>query len=431
VIAAHTFSLLFLHHKWSDCTCYIVLIASWALLSLQVCIENFILADPKGKGPYLGISGYWCWITPQYPIERSTTSYLYMFIAAAFSFIVHFLVFFRLRGNIAVSAGYKICFQRRPRVRVGRTSNGAYVMTDDRRVDSHLTTMAKRMLYYPIVYTILVLPLAASRFSEFSGISVPFGVTIFAAAVFVLHGFVNMVLFCTTRNILPGSWRQRLGLGTRDSTRGLSSRTNGTWQSTLVPGTTSGTIGTEMIPVTISVGVEKNIEVKHDKAESDTSFLKFDSLPSPTSPTSPTLHTPLFQAYSGGGQRADANKHHIRQFSLPTPQDARTGIPIEQDQGDQNSDFRREVGPASKARTAEWEIPRSTGRALGEYESGTCRPPQAPAFAHPFATAVPVNTNIPQTQSWSPILTKTAGNHRRPSWAGEDSGSGMHWTGYN
>jgi hypothetical protein len=396
VIAAHTFSVLFLHRPWSDRTCYIALIASWAILLLQVCIENFILADPKGKGPYLGISGYWCSITPQYPIERFAMSYLYMFVTSAFSFIVHFLVFFRLRGNITVSAEHKIYFRRRPRVRVGRTGNGAYIVTDDRRVDSHLTTMAKRMLYYPIVYAILVLPLAASRFSEFSGISVPFGVTIFAAAVFMLHGFAIMVLFCTTRNILPGSWRQRLGLGTWDSTRGLSSRMNGTWRSALVPGTKRGILGTKTVPVIISVGVEKNVEVKHDKAESGTSFLEFGSLPSPASPTSPT---PLLKAYGDRRQRADANKHHIRQFSLPTPQDGRTGIPIQRAGGDRDSDFRRGVGPASKARTAEWEIPRSTRRALGEYESGTYRPPQAPAFAHPFATAVPVNTNIPQAQS--------------------------------
>jgi hypothetical protein len=425
VIAAHTFSVLFLHRQWSDRTCYIVLTASWAILLLQECIENFILADPRGKGPYFGIASYWCSVSSFYPIERYATAYLYMFTAAAFSFILYILVFFRLRGNITVSAGYKIYFHRRPRVRVGRTGDGAYIVTNDRRVDSHLTTIARHMLYYPIVYTILVLPLGASRLSEFSGIPVPFGVTIFSAMVFMLHGFVNVVLFCTTRNILPGSWRQRLGLSTWGDPRGPPSWTNGTWQS----GMKSETIGTEMVPVTVSVSVEKIVEVKHDEAGLGTSSLKFGSLSSPTSPTSPT---PLLKACSDGGQRAGTNRYHIRNFSLPTPQYTRTGIPIEQDGGDQDSDFRRGVGPASKARRAEWEIPRSTRRALGPYESGTYRPPQAPAFALPLAPAVPVDTNIPQAQSWPPsILTKTTANHRRPSWASEDSGSGMSWTGYN
>src|SRR5260370_26482991 len=112
-----------------------------------------------------------------------------MFTWAVFSFILYLLVFFRLRGNIAVSDGYKIHFHQRPKVRLGRTSDGARIVTGDLRVESHLTVVAKQMLWYPVAYTVLILPMAASRFSTFSGVSVPFPVTIFTAAVFMLHGF--------------------------------------------------------------------------------------------------------------------------------------------------------------------------------------------------------------------------------------------------
>jgi len=198
VIAVQTFSLLFFHCDWSNRTCNIVLIVSWAILLLELCIERFVFVKPE-KGPYYAIStgGYWCWISPEYRIARYTTDYLFMTASAAFSFILYTLIFFRLRGNISVSAGY-IFFHRRPDTRVVRTT------------ESYLTVVAKHMLWYPIVYVFLLLPVAVARLSAFDGKPVHFFATIISAAVFMLHGFFNTVLFCTTRNILPASWRQRL-----------------------------------------------------------------------------------------------------------------------------------------------------------------------------------------------------------------------------
>jgi hypothetical protein len=276
VIGAHTFCHLFLRRQYSDRTFYITLFVSWALIFLELCIENFVLDEAKEERPYYGVAGYWCWITPMHPIERYTTAYLFMFISATFSFILYSLVFFRLRGNVSVSAGYKISFHRRPKVMAGTTSDGAPIMTDDRRVESHLTTLAKHMLWYPIVYTILVLPMAASRFSTFSGLSVPFEVTIFTASVFLLHGFINTVLFCTTRDVLPGSWRQRFGLkntwGTRRGDINPSSRTNETWFTA----TRTGTVGIATAPAVRSVDVEKDVEAKYE-AEPSISHVRFGS----------------------------------------------------------------------------------------------------------------------------------------------------------
>lgn len=61
------------------------------------------------------------------------------------------------------------------------------------------------MLVYPIAYTTLILPIAISRFLAWSGRDVPFATTIFADIVFLFSGFVNVLLFITTRRILPAS----------------------------------------------------------------------------------------------------------------------------------------------------------------------------------------------------------------------------------
>ena len=369
-----TFSLLFLGHHWSNLTSNIVLIVSWALLLLELSIENFVLADPE-KGPYYGIttSGYWCWISPKYLIERYTTDYLFMTASATFSLILYSLVFFRLRGNISVLAGYKISFHRRSKVsnvRFARTGDGAFVVTDDPRIECYVTTVAKHMLWYPIAYTVLILPVAVSRLSTFHGRPVPFAATMFTAAVFMLHGFLNTVLFCTTRNILPGSWRQKFGLGTRwDGGRGdadQSTVTDATCQFTHFtdPSTGStGTVSTRPLPAVLR---------GHMRPEAEPSALYVGSsspisLTSLTSSTSPTL---LFQTYGGSGQRVNAQEHHIPQLSSHVPRGTETSIPFDVDEDDKDSDL--SIG-IHLAKTAEW-VPQHSGRPSSDHESSVYGP---------------------------------------------------------
>jgi hypothetical protein len=306
---------------------------------LDLCIGNFIVADPKGRGPYYGVAGYWCWITPAYSLERYMTEYLFMFTAAGFSFILYSLVFFRLRGNITVSDGYRIYFHQRPRLRVGRTNSGTLIVTDDRSVESPATTVAKQMLWYPIAYTVIVLPVATARFSTFRGASVPFGVTIFTGAVFMLSGFVNSLLFGMTRTILPGSWRRKLCIGNRLETGqdavSQPSHTGAMSQFTLGPSTSIGTVGAGTAPVTLGVGMEKNIEIKYDEAEPDSSFPKFGP-----------------------------------------PSDIEASARIR---------------PASEG--VEYEVLQHPGHTYGGHGSSTYEPAQAPAFVHPFVTAVPIKTD--------------------------------------
>ena len=260
VIAVQTFCLLFLRRDWTSLTCHIIHFVAWAFLLFVLCIESFAVAKPE-KGPHYGIStsGYWCWISPQYKIERYVTDYLFMAASAAFSLLLYLLVFFRLRGNISVT-GYRPSFHRRPNVRIGRTSNGALIATGDGRVESPLDKVAKHMLWYPIVYVIIVFPMVATRYPAFSGFTVPFEATVTIAAFFNLHGFFNAVLFCTTRNILPESWKQGCGPRTMQGPRRgdvyQSSRRSETWSATTRPGT-----GSTGRPSQSVIDVEKVVEI--------------------------------------------------------------------------------------------------------------------------------------------------------------------------
>lgn len=146
------------------------MIAVWSGIIAVVLAGPAALNTTK-HGPFFGISGYWCWIAENYPTERITLDYLVMFFSALSSFVLYSLVFLKLRGNIVVN-GWNVRFQRISTAR-SSTWRGRQLS------NSQTLTIARQMLLYPIAYTILILPIAAARFSAFANIEVPFDVTIF------------------------------------------------------------------------------------------------------------------------------------------------------------------------------------------------------------------------------------------------------------
>lgn len=207
VIAVHTFNVLFLRWHIANYVCYGTLVGVWAFLGFIVILGPAVVESPA-RGPFYGISGYWCWITQSYPVERYALEYLFMFSSAGLSFILYFLVFLRLRGNVSVE-GWHIRFHRAHNGSWQDNSNNG--LFHDGRRDPHLMQVARQMLWYPIAYSILVIPIAAARFSAFSGKDVPFAVTILTSSIFMLSGFVNAILFTTTRRVIhfPSSWKSR------------------------------------------------------------------------------------------------------------------------------------------------------------------------------------------------------------------------------
>ena len=140
-------------------------------------------------------------------------------------------------------------------------SNGALVATDDRRVESYLDTVAKRMLWYPIVYIITVVPMLGTRYASFSGLPSYPELTLAVAALLNLHGFFNAVLFCTTRNVLPQSWRQRFGPKT---TRGVRPDDVYLSDEALFATSMTGTDGTGTDLAITSVGGKKAVKTENE-----------------------------------------------------------------------------------------------------------------------------------------------------------------------
>ncbi|EPQ57650.1 hypothetical protein GLOTRDRAFT_137912 [Gloeophyllum trabeum ATCC 11539] len=191
IIAVHTFNVLFLRLEVPRVALYVTIVGGWST------VAALVIAGPATSsnqdGPFYGISGYWCWITDLYATKRFVLDYMIMFISALLSFVLYALIFLRLRGILIVE-GRHISFRVRPALS-GSLGN--------RMNESYVASVTRRMLLYPIAYTIIILPIAVVRFVEWSGHNVSFSLTIACDTVYLFSGAINAILFSTTRRILP------------------------------------------------------------------------------------------------------------------------------------------------------------------------------------------------------------------------------------
>jgi hypothetical protein len=187
----HTFNVLFLGITVPRYVMYITVMAGWA----SICTIIFIIPaaiDTVDKGPFFAISGMWCWISPQYSLERivldymevrpwlcSTMSHLtheQMFISSFLCFVLYTLVFLRMRGIITRENGqWFMSFKTARRNSIGKDEKFG-------------RSIARRMIWYPVAYTALLLPISFARFLDWSGVDVPSEATLFCDAVFLLSG---------------------------------------------------------------------------------------------------------------------------------------------------------------------------------------------------------------------------------------------------
>ncbi|KIP09900.1 hypothetical protein PHLGIDRAFT_101969 [Phlebiopsis gigantea 11061_1 CR5-6] len=194
VLSVYVFRLLFLRTTSSAMSRYVTLCVGWLAIVFVVAIGP-IAIQTKERGPYFGPSGYWCWITHEYPEEQTFLEYFFEFVSAGMSFILYIIILLRVRGNLVQrSDGWRLRF-------VPRSERWMLAINRD-WLDSSSMCLAARMLWYPIVYSLLLIPVAITRFFEFGGIEIPFWATILTDTLFNLQGLANAVLLTTTRRVM-------------------------------------------------------------------------------------------------------------------------------------------------------------------------------------------------------------------------------------
>ncbi|KAF7348657.1 Git3 domain-containing protein [Mycena venus] len=195
VLALHLFNLLFLRFKSSNAGFWWTIIGGWTLVAFIVVIGPAAI-QTAAKGPYFGISGAWCWITSKYPQEQIFLEYFLEYLSAGFCLVLYTSIFLRIRGNLVHEEG-KWSLRFLPR--------GESWQLSLRRdlIDTSMLHAVKQMMWYPIVYTFLIIPITLARLSQFAGAHVPFWATVVTDIIFNLTGFANVLLFASTRKLLP------------------------------------------------------------------------------------------------------------------------------------------------------------------------------------------------------------------------------------
>ncbi|KAI0342334.1 hypothetical protein BDW22DRAFT_1357663 [Trametopsis cervina] len=197
VLSICVFRLMFLRAPLTMVYHYIILCFGWLVIAVIVAVGP-LAVQSEAKGAYFGPSGYWCWITDAYPHEQIFLEYFWEFFSAFVSFILYVGILLRVRGNLVRGTdGWHLRF-------VPSSERWQLAINRD-WLDSSTMGFAAILVWYPVTYVLLLVPVAIARFIDFSGKSIPFGATIFTDTLFNLQGLANAFLLFGTRNLIPES----------------------------------------------------------------------------------------------------------------------------------------------------------------------------------------------------------------------------------
>ncbi|KAB5591089.1 Cyclic AMP receptor 1 [Ceratobasidium theobromae] len=230
-IAYYTFSLLFLVRKPPVWTSWFIFLSGWALIFILPIIGPYTIQDLDRKGPFYAVSGAWCWLGNGYQVERFLYVYMWIFMSLATSIVLYGLVYLRFSGRLVLkdgklawsssAGGWRATFTSRGSRETNRTSNAQTTqptitqtqqvftgrrndpdVRDPSGVGKHLKTVSKRLMLYPLVYSIVTLPVAACRIGTMVGWKPPLPLYVFAGMTFTSSGLTNVILFIITRHSL-------------------------------------------------------------------------------------------------------------------------------------------------------------------------------------------------------------------------------------
>ncbi|KAI6155197.1 hypothetical protein BKA82DRAFT_118540 [Pisolithus tinctorius] len=186
-IASHILQVLVLKRKSPPKFALLILAIIWLVILILVVVPN--VAQHNVYGP----TGHWCWINSSI-MEQIGLDYIWMWLAAVLNIISYvFLVLVIKRFLVPVDGRFRWSRQQEERIMPYGTETSAESLR------------AVQMIFYPLVYIILLLPISVARFYQFSGHDVPVAVTSLAATLFGSSGLINTILYAFTRpKLMPG-----------------------------------------------------------------------------------------------------------------------------------------------------------------------------------------------------------------------------------
>lgn len=187
IIAFHTMNNLVLRKKLPTSAVIFVIVLGWAFtLSLAII-------GPSTNTNFYDIEGLWCWISISNPGFQIFMNIVPLLLSIILMLSLYGATYFKLRldasdDDAAISLSTSISMS-----------------SDDYR--RFLKPIARKLFFYPLVYSTLILPMTIVRLTLLFGVIPPNFAIILAAICDALIGFANTVVYVTTRNVGPSiSW---------------------------------------------------------------------------------------------------------------------------------------------------------------------------------------------------------------------------------
>ncbi|KAI3556671.1 hypothetical protein CABS03_07107 [Colletotrichum abscissum] len=240
-IAIHTYMSIVSTKKIPTWAFHTAIVMMWAFVYGTGILGVIITENGKSEGGLYVRAGAWCWINSKYQDVRLTLHYLWIFISLVLTSLIYFIIFLHLQKLARQSGGVIPCCGHPGTTPTlsgcSGSSSGTTSSCDNHSTISStfwrpmcLTTILRRLpdipdyarqhtfLLYPLVYVVCTIPLAAGRLASMTGHDVSLGYFCFAGAMIACNGWMDVILYSSTRRSIvfscEGPPSQEVGLET-------------------------------------------------------------------------------------------------------------------------------------------------------------------------------------------------------------------------
>ncbi|KAJ9138420.1 G protein-coupled glucose receptor regulating Gpa2-domain-containing protein [Pleurostoma richardsiae] len=217
-IATHTYMTVAKGYKPPQWALYTAIVLIWAFVYVVSLSGIAKTKNGQDGGGYYVRAAAWCWVNEKYENLRLLNHYLFIFISLAVTSILYTLIFFSIRSGARAANPHanpdptntpnpKLSLEIRPAVPPPVPTS-----TPPAASGHH-----PGFLVYPIIYVVCTLPLCLGRIATMAGANVPIGYFCAAGALIVSNGWLDALLWGTTRRTLvfgPVDNTDALGLDT-------------------------------------------------------------------------------------------------------------------------------------------------------------------------------------------------------------------------
>ncbi|KAI1341348.1 hypothetical protein F5Y15DRAFT_413881 [Xylariaceae sp. FL0016] len=172
-IAIHTYLSIVKGYRLSEKVLYSAIGAIWAFVYLISVLPIIGTHNGYEQGGWFVRAGAWCWINHGYENMRLLTHYLFIFISIAITLTLYLTIFFSIRHHYRDGTLRNITGRHHP-----------------------------AFLAYPVIYLVCILPLALGRIATMAGSEPTLGYFCFAGSLTASNGWLDVVLFTTTRHTI-------------------------------------------------------------------------------------------------------------------------------------------------------------------------------------------------------------------------------------